>query len=1817
MDAVYTIDKERERKFVKKTIRKRKLKRISKILICLLVVLVSTFLVSGSKTWKIFRENSKAVNEVNVKSANPSFTLQHYFYFNQIDIQNNSTTSSDNSTVSLLVIDTSNDGTGKGGILPKNGEEDSLKKYVNIKKGTNGRYDLVTHKVLVPLFDEEETDYRSNPSISYMDRLYNSQSDYNENYTLVEVWVLKEGKEKTSVKEDDFYVYKVPATTDGHHDPSAINFTNNPENPNITKLVNDAVPDQEEYTILISEDSVIRLVFNPVEEDNYEKAKSETKFFDYDISDGFVYSSRNTSDKHNTTEAEKDSTKTWYINTNKQGIHTDSNYSHVTDSEAHFAFGNTSGASGYQTDTWENNGHENNINVANKKVNSSTMGVYGLVKSFNEDCSINFADGIVGPDLFGPSTIPGKTTLTNFSMVYKRIGGTFTLSGIKKDGSLVLENLDTFKKQGSYNIYSNDFWPMDYADTWGADGHDFIFGSSAVGSHRHTFTSTLGANDDGLNHNPYFGIHFESYFTIDPGYSSPLDFFFFGDDDFWLFLTGPDGESKLIADIGGIHSSFGEYVNLWDYVEKNPYYDEDGNRNTESDVYKLSFYFTERGAGGSTLYMRYTLPLDSVTSADPTTKRIKIEKDVNSESDYSEYSFQIDFKNKKGAALLDIYDYQIYGEDDQPIEDKKGVVQTGDILKLEDGEYVIIEGIPDGTQYSVSEVNSGSPKTTYQKGTITNGLVEGTQTGSKVEGNIDTVNYIKFTNTYTSLTVKKEVIGLLGDKKKDFQFMVTVNNPSLNGKFGDMTFTSGIATFSLKDGNSMQAIGLPDGTEYTISEINLGDYAMSGENLQGTLVAGEKTEATAYNYLSSDLKVEKEVIGNASKDKQDFTFQLNIVDVTEENFPESYAYQKYTDDGQEVENGSGTIKNGETFTLKNKEYIIIKDISSEASFFLQEMDANASQTTYQTGTITDGLGESATNGTQISGQFANENYVKFTNTYASLTVEKIVTGNLGDKNKKFHFVVTLNNPDINGKFDDMTFTNGVATFDLKHGSSLTASGLPEGTEYKVEESSYDNYATYKQNDTGTLVLGENKVATFTNYVTKDLRIEKEVVGMLEDENRIFEFSLTLSNIDKEIYPKQYAYKKYNDKNEIIEEGTASTLSEMSLHNGEHLIIEGLPDEAKFTIKENDDTANKTVYYKGTIENDLGTKSTMDKVLEDDIISCNYIKYINGYTALRVHKTVIGASGDKNKLFNFTVTLDNKNINGKFADMTFTNGVAKFQLKHGETMTMIGLPDGTKYTVSEEAEEGYSTTMQGQEGTLVADQVLEANFFNSNSENGNIIIEKEVKGIAPATEKNYHFTLLLQEEGNVPHNNSYPYTIYNEKYEIVKSGQIQNGDTFDLKNKEYIIIEDIPETLQYSVTESPSKATTVSYYQGVMEKEAEKEYKEGTTVTGTVKENSYVKFINSYASLTVYKFILGSQKELTKSFTFTVTLSDKINGTYGDMEFVNGVATFTLKHGEKITATALPENVTYSVEETNSQGYKVKKEKEEGTLVSGEDQKVNFYNYLASDLKIEKEVKGDIPADREFTFDFELFHLNNENYPSTYTYQKYDCDNKKLEENTIPNGSSFTLKDGEYILIKDIPMDATFRVTEKATKVSKQTYVTGTILEGLQEEEASSNQVTGAISSTNYVKFLNAYSSLTIHKIVTGKAGETNKPFTFTVTLNDETINGIYGDMEFVNGIATFTLKHDESKKAIGLPDGIEYTVEEESLKEYTISKENETGVLNSEDTIEVTFTNQRETPTNVPNTLDNSNPILWGITLLGSILIIGCVIFFLIKKKKK
>ena len=76
------------------------------------------------------------------------------------------------------------------------------------------------------------------------------------------------------------------------------------------------------------------------------------------------------------------------------------------------------------------------------------------------------------------------------------------------------------------------------------------------------------------------------------------------------------------------------------------------------------------------------------------------------------------------------------------------------------------------------------------------------------------------------------------------------------------------------------------------------------------------------------------------------------------------------------------------------------------------------------------------------------------------------------------------------------------------------------------------------------------------------------------------------------------------------------------------------------------------------------------------------------------------------------------------------------------------------------------------------------------------------------------------------------------------------------------------------------------------------------------------------SLTVTQTVTGTAGGQAQKFIFTVTVAGLPDGTYGDMTFQNGTASFTLRHGESKTASGLPSGAAYEVTIAGAQGYEV-------------------------------------------------------------------------------------------------------------------------------------------------------------------------------------------------------------------------------------------------------------------------------------------------------
>lgn len=618
--------------------------------------------------------------EVVATRTNPSFTVQYYG-----NIVRYATSGSD----ALKVIDTS------GKALPKNGgsmatrslwlEGTGQKTNQNAGDATE-LYRVATTTELTKLYTEQVFQYESSPGLAYFNKLKD-----NESYTLKEIWVLKPGKDAASTNRDDWEIYNAEDTA----------FTNE---------AGQAVGN----TILISKGTVIRLVSDTSTGDYH----NGTTFYDYNISSGQNEDGR------------------WRTGTT--GINIESNYGTSLNGQRNWrsgadilAFGNANcgtGMSGYLFDGGA-------LNKANQRNPNYMKATFGLAQGLNSDGTIKYNDWIVAPKLFNEQEDPehptiGKQTYSGSSLTFDRVGDTYTLSAatLKNSNgqSNTLSGLQYFFNPSPTSgtththIFTNNFWPMDQAAgrtdaLWGEYGNPGSFqGFEEKNNNR---WSDLAANfpgsDDGRAHNWFFGMNFAISFNLTADYEGPLEYYFFGDDDLWVFLDG-----RLVCDIGGVHSSIGEFVNLRDYLPVG-----------SSGQHTLSFFYTERGASGSTCWMSFTLPSVSSATTAQDTGSLQIKKSVadTSGADFSgeeykgeEYKFKVELlTGENGSALNQTFSYS-------RSDGTYGTIKSGGTIALKAGDTVTISGIPTGTFYRVTELTTEGYKVTVNgnEGYIVSGNIE-------------------------------------------------------------------------------------------------------------------------------------------------------------------------------------------------------------------------------------------------------------------------------------------------------------------------------------------------------------------------------------------------------------------------------------------------------------------------------------------------------------------------------------------------------------------------------------------------------------------------------------------------------------------------------------------------------------------------------------------------------------------------------------------------------------------------------------------------------------------------------------------------------------------------------------------------------------------------------------------------------------------------------------------------------------------------------------------------------------------------------------
>lgn len=415
-----------------------------------------------------------------------------------------------------------------------------------------------------------------------------------------------------------------------------------------------------------------------------------------------------------------------------------------------------------------------------------------------------------------------------------------------------------------------------------------------------------------------------------------------------------------------------------------------------------------------------------------------------------------------------------------------------------------------------------------------------------------------------------------------------------------------------------------------------------------------------------------------------------------------------------------------------------------------------------------------------------------------LTLSKAVTAAEGitAPNKAFTFKVLLYQADgttpLAGTFayagrpggTNGTYVSGQIksgdTIALKAGGSVTVT-LPTGAHYEVQEldsngelmTSEDGFAVVDKANPQKGTIGQATQVGFTNVysvestkVENAFKVQKKISG--RNWTKTDAFTMTLTAQGEAPMPK--GAKEGVSTIELHKDaqvGNFGAIEYTKPGTYTYRITEQSGDEAALTFSKATYRAAVTVTDNGAGK--LSAKTKIAQLTDDagDAAERTVDAAVFTNTAktgsLTVEKTVVG--GDSQREFGFTVTLadgDGEPVSGTFGKgkhaVTFADGKATFTLKDGEGKTVAGLPVGVRYTVTEDAAEGYTTTVNGADGSKAEGAVTEdgatvafTNTYGTATEGRDVstagLFTKTLKGRDWAEGDSFQFTLT--GEGGAP------------------------------------------------------------------------------------------------------------------------------------------------------------------------------------------------------------------------------------------------------------------------------------------------------------------------------------------------------------------------------------------------------------------------------------------------------------------------------------
>ncbi|MBR5937097.1 MAG: hypothetical protein IKZ90_02340, partial [Clostridiales bacterium] len=984
---------------------------------------------------------------------------------------------------------------------------------------------------------------------------------------------------------------------------------------------------------------------------------------------------------------------------------------------------------------------------------------------------------------------------------------------------------------------------------------------------------------------------------------------------------------------------------------------------------------------------------------------------------------------------------------------------------LKDGESVKINGIYAGTGYSVSE-------STLPSDYSLSGIVYG-NTNKKIQKDVTDLvtvnNQYDYVQEYGQLTVRKNITSGTNEKKYNADTLYTVNvqfdtagtyDVSINGAAAvATTFAANTpVSFDLKAGQELVISNIPVDVNYTVTEedpTGLGYSKVSITNGTGTITTTPSTAIVnnKYEYVQQygELSIEKVLVSGDSEKNYDpnTEYTVNV------QFDTAGTYNVSTNGGAAVATAFAA-NTDKAFTVKAGDTIVISNIPEDVKYTVTEADPTGLG--YSKVSIENGTGTISTTPSEVK---VNNKY-EFIQQYMSVEIEKVMLSGTNEKKYDPDTAFTVHVQfDIAGTYDvsingatavSMAFEKDTdKSFTMKAGDKILISNVPVEAKYTVSEDDpvqkgYSKMSVmYETGATGTdvrHVTVNNKYEYIQEY--GELSIEKVLVSGSNEKNYNPNTEYTV-NVQ---FDTAGTYNvSTNGGAAVATAFAANTDKAFTVKAGDTIVISNIPEDVKYTVTEADPTG--LGYSKVSIENGTGTISTTPSA----VVVNNKYEYVQQYGELSIEKVLVSGSNEKkydaNTAYTVNVQFDTAgtydvSINGAAAVATAfaANTDKAFTVKAGDTIVISNIPEDVKYTVTEADPTGlgYSkVSIENGTGTIstTPSAVVVNNKYEYVQQYGSLKIKKEMQ--SGTTEKKYdpnmEYTVYVQFDVA----GTYDVSING----ATSAGKIFAKDTnvaFTIKAGQEIVISNIPEDTNYVVSEADPTAAGYSKYSILNPT--------GTIDTSTKSSTVYNKYeyIQEYGELSIEKVLVSgsNEKNYNANTVYTVNVQFDTAGTYNVS--TNGgaaVATafaantdkaFTVKAGDTIVISNIPDGVKYTVTEADPTGLgysKVSIENGTGTISTTPSAVVvnNKYEYVQQygELSIEKVL---VSGATEKNYNANTVYTVNVQFDTAGSYDVSINGAAAVATAFAANtDKAFTVKAGDTIVISNIPEDVKYTVTE--------------------------------------------------------------------------------------------------------------------------------------------------------------------------------------------